>query len=151
LSILFGCLTSQPSWAKSLSPAGGIEAPVSLKGHMSILRDPRGTLTIDDIASRRPGLEFKPIPSMLTEGYVKGAVWVRFSLSAPAWPRHWLLQVERPLIQQVTLYAPSADGRLEASRPIGFRPNAGDGDVAYAALFPIAVQPTETDYYIRLQ
>lgn len=118
---------------------------------MSILRDPTGALTIDDVTSGRPNIRFEPIPSMLTEGYLKGAIWVRFSLSAPAAPSQWLLQIERPLIQQVTLYAPGTTGRFVASRPIHLHPQDGPGAGANPALFPISVLPTEAEYYIRFQ
>lgn len=129
-----------------------MESPVSLKGHMSILRDPTGALTIDDVTSGRPDIRFAPIPSMLTEGYRKGgAVWVRFSLLAPAASRQWLLQIERPLIQQVDLYVPGPQGGFVASSPIRLHPQDGPGAEANPALFSILVPPTETRYYIRFQ
>lgn len=129
-----------------------MDSPVSLRGQMSILRDSTGALTIDDVTSGRPGIRFEPIPSMLTEGYRKGAaIWVRFSLSAPVAPRQWLLQIERPLIQQVDLYVPGTQGRFVASSPIRLHPQDGPGAEANPALFPISVLPTETQYYIRFQ
>jgi len=151
LFILFACLAPQVARAKSLNPGDGTASPVSLGGHMSILRDPTGALTIDDVTSNRPGIRFEPIPSMLTEGYLKGAIWVRFSLSAPAAPGPWLLQIERPLIQQVTLYVPGATERFVAADPIHLHPEDGPGADANPALFPISVRPTESEYYIRFQ
>lgn len=128
-----------------------MDSPVSLKGHMSMLRDPTGALTIDDVTSGRPDIWFQPIPSMLTEGYRKGAIWVRFSLSAPAAPRQWLLQIERPLIQQVDLYVPGTQGGFVASSPIRLHPQEGPGAEANPALFPVSVPPAEAQYYIRFQ
>jgi signal transduction histidine kinase len=151
LSILLGCLVPQAAWATALTPGDGIKAPVSLSGHMSVLRDPTGALTIDNIVSRGAKFRFEPIPSMLTEGYLKGAIWVRFSLSAPATSNQWLLQIERPLIQHVTLYVPDTTGRLVAAAPGRLHPREGDDANAYPALFPISVPSTETQYYIRFQ
>lgn len=152
LSILFGCLASQKSSALQLNPADGVETPVSLGGHLAVLHDPTGVLTIDDIISGRRGLDFKPIPSMLTEGYRKdAAVWVRFSLSAPTAGNQWLLQVERPLIEQVTLYVPDGAGRLVVSPPRSIY-LWDEGEVrAYPNLFQISAPMTESQYYVRLQ
>jgi len=116
---------------------------------MAILRDPSGKATIEDIASGRSGARFEPMPSMLTEGYRKGAVWVRFSLSAAQAPHDWLLQIERPLIEQVALYGQDRAGHFEPIAP-GYRV-PGDGAGAYPALFPISVPSAETKYYVRFQ
>jgi len=62
-----------------------------------------------------------------------------------------LLQIERPLIQQVTLYAPGAAGDLVALKPIHLHPQEGPGAGANPALFPVSVLPAETEYYIRFQ
>lgn len=152
LSILFGCLESQKSSALQLNRADGIKDPVSLGGHLAVLHDPTGALTMDDIISGRHNLDFKPIPSMLTEGYRKdAAVWVRFSLSAPTAGNQWLLQVERPLIEQVTLYVPDGAGRLAISPPRSIY-LWDEGEVrAYPNLFQISVPMTESEYYVRLQ
>lgn len=152
LSILFGCLQPQNSSALQLNPADGVETPVSLGGHLAVLHDPTGALTIGDIISGRPDIQFKPIPSMLTEGYRKSAaVWVRFSLAAPMSDNPWLLQVERPLIEQVTLYVPDGTGRLVASPPRSIYLWDESEVRAYPNLFQIPVSMTESEYYIRLQ
>lgn len=152
LSILFGCLAPQKSSAVQLNPADGVKTPVSLGGHLAVLHDPTGVLTIDDIISGRRDLDFKSIPSMLTEGYRKNAaVWVRFSLSAPMAGNQWLLQVERPLIEQVTLYVPDGAGRLVASPPRSIYLWDKREVRAYPNLFQISVPMTESEYYVRLQ
>jgi signal transduction histidine kinase len=151
LSILLGCLVPQASWAVSLKPGEGVKAPVSLSGHMSILRDPSGALSIDDVVSGRLGVQFEPLPLMLTEGYRKGAIWVRFSLSAPEASNRWLLQIERPLIERITLYVPDGTGRFVVSAPLRLHPVDGDGADAYPTVFPISVPSSGAEYYIRFQ
>lgn len=146
LSILFSFFVGQASWALALKPTDGLDAPVSLIGNLAILRDPVGTLKIEDIESGAPNIRFEAIPSMLTEGYRKGAIWVRFSLSAPASSNKWLLQIERPLIEHVTLYIPDEAGRLTATSQ-----GRGDDARAYPALFSISVPAVERNYYIRLE
>lgn len=148
LSILFGCVAPQTSWAVSLQPGDGIEAPLSLGGSLSVLLDPTGALTIEDVLSGADGLQFKPIPAMLAEGYQKGATWVRFSLSAPTGPDRWLLQIERPLIEQITLYVTDATGHYWITPPGRVHSQGTD---AYPTIFPIEVPAASTDYYLRLQ
>lgn len=151
LSILFGCLVPQTSFALSLQATDGLTGPHSLGGTLAILADPGGGLTIDDVASGSFAGQFRPIPAMLTEGYRKGAIWVRFSLSAPAPVDQWLLQIERPLIEQVTLYVPDGAGHYRSSPPGRVHAGTGPGVDAYPTIFPITVPPSETDYYVRLQ
>ncbi|MBL8593327.1 MAG: sensor histidine kinase [Devosia sp.] len=150
LSILFGCVAWQPAYALSLQAGDGLDAPSSLGGTLAILYDPTGALTIDEVSSGRADLQFKPIPSMLTEGYRAGAVWVRFSLSGPAAPAQWLLQVERPLIENVALYVRDEMGHV-TSLPPGVVSGDQAGPRAYTALFPIVVPATENQYFLRLQ
>lgn len=149
LSILIGCLAARGAPAISLAAGAGIEAPISLSGHVAILRDPSGALAIGDVTAPRFRGQFAPLPSMLTEGYRKGAIWVRFTLSAPVGARRWLLQIERPLIEHVALYGPDGRGGYSMLPPSSLQPGGQAG--AYAAVFPISVLSKPVDYYLRLQ
>ncbi len=151
LSIFFACLMSRSSAALTLEQADGIEKPVSLSGHLAIFHDSSGALTIDDMVSGRDHIQFRPIPSMLTEGYLRGAIWVRFSLTAASASKQWMLQVERPLIEQVTLYAPDGTGHYAVLPPGRISSRKADGADAYPTIFPIPVSPVSTEYYLRLQ
>jgi len=151
LSMMLACLLPQTPWALSLKPGDGIRAPVSLSGHLAVFYDSSGALTIDDVVSGRPDVRFTPIPSMLTQGYRKGAVWVRFSLSAPADSGPWLLQIERPLIEQATLYISDGAGHFAVSPPGYIDPWNKRDARAYPALFPILGTTAEREYYFRLQ
>lgn len=151
LSILFGCVTAHSALALSLQEKDAVEGPVSLGGHLAVLYDPSGALTIDDIAAAGSAAQFRPIPAMLTEGYRSGAIWVRFFLSAPPPDDGWLLQIERPLIEQVTVYVPDGTGQFTTATPGRIHRGTGEGADAYPTIFPIAVPPTEAAYYVRLQ
>ena len=129
----------------------GIEAPLSLGGSLSVLLDPTGELTIEEILSGADRLQFRPIPAMLAEGYRKGATWVRFSLSAPAGPDLWLLQIERPLIEHITLYVTDATGRYWITPPAHVHSKGAGSTDAYPTIFPIEVPAAATDYYLRLE
>lgn len=150
--ILLGCLAPQTSRALALKASDGRETPVSLGGHLAVLHDPTGTLTIEDVAAGRAANQFQAVPSMLTQGYRKGAIWVRFSLSAPKTSQPWLLQIERPLIENVTLFVPDGRGGFAASAPTGDNLLRNENAaLAYPALFPVPVSSVETEYYLRLQ
>lgn len=151
LSIFFACLASRSTSALMLEQADGIESPVSLSGHLAVFHDSSGALTIDDVVSVRDQVQFRSVPSMLTEGYLRGAIWVRFSLSAATSSTQWMLQLERPLIEQVTLYVPDGTGHYAGSPPGRVSSRKGDGTDAYPTIFPIPVSPIPTEYYLRLQ
>jgi signal transduction histidine kinase len=152
LVLMGACLVPNASLAMTLKSGDGIKAPISLSGQMAILRDPTGRLTIDDLVSGPYAAKFAPISSMLTGGYQKqGAIWVRFALSAPGAQHRWLLQIERPLIEHVTLFVPDGTGHFAVSAPGHLRPGEGEGAGAYPSLFPISVPSAPTVYYVRLQ
>lgn len=152
MTLFLGGLASKASSAIVLTSEDGITAPVSLSGHMAMLRDPTGALTIEQLVSGRSTARFTPIPSMLTGGYQKrGAIWVRFSLSAPTASRAWLLQIERPLIEHVALFAPDDRGRFVTSPPGHLHRGDDEGAGAYPTLFRIAVRSAPTVYYVRFQ
>jgi len=152
LPILLGCLVPKTAWALSLQAGDGVRAPISLGGHLAVFHDPTGALTIDDVVSEHADIQFKPIPSMLTEGYRrKTAVWVRFSLAAPEAENQWLLQIERPLIENATLYTPNQAGGFTVAEP-GLRSAGNEEDAgAYPTTFLISVPSTPAEYYLRLQ
>ncbi|MGN8118126.1 sensor histidine kinase [Labrys sp. 22185] len=151
LSILFSCFVVQASWGLSLQSTDGVRGAVSLSGHLAVLNDRSGALTIQDIVAGQSDLQFVAVPSMLTQGYQKGAIWVRFSLAAPEDSRQWLLQIERPLIEQVAVYVPDGAGHFAAVPPSRFHLETEDGVDAYSAVFRISVPSNPADYYIRLQ
>ncbi|SFZ86231.1 Signal transduction histidine kinase [Devosia enhydra] len=150
LSIVLACMGwSKSGWALELGPTDGTKAPVSLRGQLAVLQDTSGDMTIEDFASGRSSDLFMPLAAMVTEGYRRGAVWIRFSLSAPTAPGEWILQIERPLIESVTLFGPDATGRLAPVQPAPL-PGGGEVRPAYPTLFPIAVAAEDNTYYLRL-
>ncbi|MBF0506689.1 MAG: response regulator [Nitrospirae bacterium] len=81
---------------------------VSLNGHLEVLSDPSGTLTIDDVT--RPGVagRFKTTPGRFSGGYTKDVVWLRFTLQktdAKA-DNEWWLEIYPPFLDYVTFYEP---------------------------------------------
>ncbi|MCG6553817.1 MAG: sensor histidine kinase [Candidatus Magnetominusculus sp. LBB02] len=69
-----------------------------LSGHMQMLRDGNGSLTIEDVASAAYESRFEEMKGDLAAGYMPhGAVWVRFTVTRTASaPSAWLLEVDPP-------------------------------------------------------
>lgn len=75
---------------------------------LAVLEDPQGSATIDEIA-RAPDSRFKPLPSgSLAAGYTHSALWLRFSIQAPA--GEWWLDVLPPYLDDLRLYVPEPPG-----------------------------------------
>jgi signal transduction histidine kinase len=84
---------------------------VSLAGQMTLLHDPSGKLTIEDVTAAATANQFKPLPGGLSAGYVSGDVWLRFDLTRAAnAPTDWWLEVPNPLIDEVSLFVPKQSG-----------------------------------------
>lgn len=115
------------AWAALLLCALGFCAPpalaltldrnatrVPLAGHLSVLHDPSGSLSFDEVVRSASQGGLKPLHGNVSMGYVTGHVWLRFevnrTLDAPA---QWWLEIPNPLIDEIVLFVPasSSDGK----------------------------------------
>lgn len=86
-----------------------------MAGHWSALRDPSARLDIDDVTKSEAEVGFKPLPGDLAAGYDGGAWWLRAEIRRGAdAPSHWLLEVEPPYLDQVSLFIEDEQGVLRA-------------------------------------
>jgi len=87
-----------------LSPNMG---KASWAGHMEMLADPAGSLTIGQ-ATERP--DFTPMPGILARGFTHGATWLRIRLeSEPGAAHDWWLEMLPAFLDRVTVYFPDQD------------------------------------------
>lgn len=87
-------------------PVGG---SVELDAQREILLDPDGTLTVEQVVSRSH--EFAPPGQIKKLGYLKGAAWLRFTLTSPQGSASlWWLELQSPLVDHATLYIPTREG-----------------------------------------
>ncbi|MBP7564776.1 MAG: hypothetical protein KA795_02090 [Burkholderiaceae bacterium] len=139
-----------PAMALVLPADGGLAAPVSLHGHMSVLVDPEGRLDVAGAAARAG--EFQPVPGALARGFTRDVLWVRFELARdPAVTRSWFLEVGPTFLDEVTLFAPQAGGTFRAielgdRRPYAERPVP---DVRF--VFPLGLDEQPAVYYLRVR
>ncbi|MDB4977103.1 MAG: histidine kinase [Myxococcaceae bacterium] len=127
---------------------------IPLGRSVTLLEDPDGKLTLDDVRSPLYATQFheshRDVPSF---GYTEASYWVRLAVhNAGGAERHWLLELAYPHLDDVTLYVPRADGNYAAHETGDKRPFA-TRDVAYRTfVFPLD-EPAGTyrTYYLRVQ
>ncbi len=127
--VLLCWLGHSAAWADMRLPASG---EVSLGEHWELLRDPQDVLTIEQLTRPEFAAAFQPQYSPPALGYVKGAVWLRITLTRPAQAAPvWLLELRSALLDDVTLFEPltaggyvqrvSGDRRPVAGRDVDYR------------------------------
>ena len=129
-------------------------ARYELAGHLNLLRDPAGRLTLEEVRRAGPQ-DMKRLPGSLSLGFTRDVVWVRFVTERPhaQAPDHWWLALSHPLLQEATLFAVEGDesqgaapGALSPAQPL---PNAL---LDRRPVFELAMHsPGPRTYYLRLQ
>jgi len=118
---------------------------VDLGKKVSVLLDPRGTLTIDSV----PSTPFQPSQqSILHFGFTSSIVWLRFTLDNPT-PDSLLLELDHAFIPNADIYYQDAAGDWVV-RQSGFHiPLYKKPVVSAAQVFPLP--PGRHTFYLRMQ
>lgn len=131
------------------------QSEYALGRHMEILKDPTGTLTIQDVSSSEYSDQF--VPSKVeapTFGYSSDTYWVRFKLRNEGHlSDHWLLEVVYVNLQYVDLYLPSPEGEGYIARQTGMLRPFSTRDIAnHHIVFDIPLPfEAEQTFYMRFQ
>ncbi|MHB8770371.1 MAG: diguanylate cyclase [Syntrophales bacterium] len=124
----------------------------ALTGHLEMLSDPAGRLTVGDAAGRNDwsGAIREPVPNL---GFTRSAVWLRFSLAnGAAAPRNMYLSFEYPVADSVTLFSSEPQGAFREQRAGDSVPASADLVPDRHFLFPLTVGPGETTaVYLRVR
>jgi len=141
-------------------PARAASAPLALQanttslplsGHIDILEDPSGTLTIQEVSSPRLAARFKPdnraVPGF---GMTNKVYWVRFSIcDEAALGKRWLIELDLPHMDYVDCYVLNAGG--------GDHMQAGDMRLMSLRrfwhrnpVFPVVIKGAATNIYLRI-
>ncbi|MBS4097497.1 MAG: sensor histidine kinase [Sulfuricella sp.] len=100
-----------PAWSLTLAPHDGMQEGVTLAGHLAMLRDASGSLSVDEVSRAERAGEFAAVPGVISAGYTTGAIWLRFTLARSAdAPTDWWLEAALPILDEVTLYTPQQAG-----------------------------------------
>lgn len=107
-------------WLALLVPAAAQEAGIplsigvgfqngTLEGRMSVLRDPGGKLTLDDVAFGGASGSFKPIPGALAAGYTPDAFWVRLPVTVVGEAPALIIDMRPAYLDSVRVFVPKLD------------------------------------------
>ncbi len=148
LSVFFGIAQAAPPAASVVEEKSSYD----LAGHVEMLSDPTGLLTVRDAAGRKDwsGPIREPVPNL---GFTRAAVWLRFSLAnGAAAPRNLYLSFEYPVADSVTLYRAEPQGVFRELHAGDSVPASPDLVPDRHFLFPLTVGPGETAaVYLRVQ
>lgn len=152
LAALLMVLHGAPAAALTLNSQDGISASVSMAGSLSIMHDPSRALNIDDIAAPGRQAAFRPLSGNIAEGYTNDAIWLRFSLARRAdTPPAWLLEVDPPYLDDITLYSPDARGGYSAIRIGDLFPYSERPVPHHSLVFPLNADTHEATYFLRVE
>lgn len=132
----------------------GLMPSQELTGHLSLLRDPAGRMSIDDVRRAAPQA-MSQLPGPVSQGFTRDVIWLRFVLDRPDHlaPEHWWLTLSHPLLQDARLYAVEGDESRGAA-PGALHPalEISDALIDRRPVFELAMDtPGPRTYYLRLQ
>ena len=127
------------------------EYPLGL--HLSILEDPSGSLTIQDVTSPAYASRFIPSQEAVPNfGYTESTFWLRLRLkNLSSQTAHWLLETEFPNLNYVDLYLPGENGAFTVRESGALRSSSLRQYPYHHIIFelPLAYQ-AEQAFYIRV-
>lgn len=157
------CGTTLASMATATEPsplAVQGRTALDLAGHLAVLRDPGGRLTIEEVSrlptratpdpAGQPG--FTPQHRSLALGYSTDAIWLRFTLqphSGDGAP--WWLVASPPFQDRLDLYVPDGQGGFDTVRAGDTVPATQRPLQLREPVFPLAPASTGTTYHLRWQ
>jgi signal transduction histidine kinase len=154
LMLLFLLSCSAPSCSAASLPLilqSRIES-APLTGHLDILEDKSGKLTIEEVSS--PALDgmFKPdnrpVPNF---GITKSVYWARFSIGNDLKEKTlWLLELDFPHMDYLDFYLPRTGGGFDLMQAGDMRPMSIRNYRHRNPVFPVYLNASETTCYLRV-
>ncbi|KWT85017.1 sensor histidine kinase [Candidatus Magnetominusculus xianensis] len=124
-----------------------------LSGHMQMLRDDNGSLTIENVTSPAYASRFAAIKGELAAGYMPhGAIWLRFTVMRPAAaPSSWILDVDPPSRDYIYLFERRGPHGFVVKKEGVLVPPIERDNSDRAAYFHLQI-PSDTPqtYYVRI-
>jgi diguanylate cyclase (GGDEF)-like protein len=122
----------------------GTQPSYDLSTRMRVLRDPPGTLTIEDVARPPQSLRFQAASPGLVGarnfGLSRDTIWLRLDLSAaPGGDGVWLLEAANPSLDDVRLFVRQPDGSILAQASGDNQPFAQRPFVHRNHVFPVTL------------
>lgn len=123
-----------------------------LSGHIDILEDKTGTLTIKEVSSPDMAMLFRPdtraVPNF---GMTTSVYWARFAIvSEVSAEKRWLLELNFPLMDYVDFYAPAEAGSFDRMQAGVMRPMSIRTFRHRNPVFPVFVDGAAKTFYLRV-
>lgn len=123
-----------------------------LSGHMDILEDKTGKLTISEVSSPGSYRMFRPdmrtVPSF---GFTSSAYWVRFTIGKEAEAEELrLLELDFPHMKYLDLYVPAAGGGFDLMQAGSMRTMSIRKFRHRNPVFPLAIDAQGKTFYLRV-
>ena len=119
-----------------------------LAGHIDILEDKTGTLTIADVSSPEADRLFRP--PVKNRGFTTSVYWIRYTIKNEAEvEQRWLLELDMPNVKYIDLYVPAASGGYNLMQSGALRPMNIRTFQHRNSVFPVVVNRQGTTCYMR--
>jgi signal transduction histidine kinase len=120
---------------------------------VAILQDDTLALGIDEVTRAPAAAAFRRVPEQIPSfGFTSAAIWVRFQVRNPsAAPCPWLLALGAPMLDDVRLFRPRADGSYDVRHTGDYQPFS-TRDIAHRGFVFSLEEPatSERTYYLRI-
>ena len=130
--VLVSCVLTRAVRAEAALDVSKPLEGVALGRRFELLEDSTGSLGIADVASpKRAGRFLRGVVDAPSLGFTSSVYWLRLTVENPSsHTRSWLLELGYPLLDEVTLYVPRAEGGFSARETGDMRPFS-QRDMAY--------------------
>lgn len=144
----------------ALTPAFGRGQPALLsaqavqvfdQGQLSLLRDPRSELTLEQVRSDALQSTFRRLTGNLGEGYAAGAWWLRLTLDNQTGQAHerWM-EVMPAFLDDIRVHHVAPDGRVDIRLGGDTRPQSAKEEDYRGHLFKFELEPGVHQFFIRI-
>ena len=123
-----------------------------LSGHIDVLEDKSGKLTIEEARSPAMAARFRADNrKVLNFGVTSSVYWLRFSISnESAAAKRWLLDLDFPHMDYLDLYLPGAGGDIERMQAGDMRPMSIRKLRNRNPVFPLDITTVPETFYLRI-
>ncbi|MFZ5757851.1 MAG: sensor histidine kinase [Pseudomonadota bacterium] len=130
---------------------GGDAREIPLDGHLSVLSDPDGNLTLAQVQAASAAGQFTPLAGNLGEGYTREVRWLRFTFTRIPDDYRWWLELLPPFLDNVQLHLVRPDGSV-VSKQTGDHFSRVSRDIdARTLLFRLDALPGENTAFLRIE
>ncbi len=146
---IFGLLWRSASFASDPAAFSDSSKLMQIGRHLELFIDKTGKLTVADMKDQHFVASEQDVPNLQITPFT---VWARFSITNNTTVRPLLLEVEYPIIDDITLYALQPDGSMKETRLGEFQPYRLRPYDHQNYIFPLEIPQGETrQFYFKVK